>query len=87
MGVHDYKEGFRVKTHTLKGIECVRETQCGMLYADDAGDVCELGESLASLITVAIKKFEAAGLTELGTKTKAVVNTDTSTGYSRSYRS
>ena len=44
-----------------------------MLYADDAGIVSKLAESLAKMMTVIVTPFEAAGLTVSEKKTETML--------------
>ena len=47
-------------------LTCVRRTDWGMLYADDAGNVSKSAEGLAEMMTVTVTVFEAARLTVPG---------------------
>ena len=53
-------------------LACVWRSVCGMLYADDAGNVSQSTEDLAKM-TVIVTVFESAGLTVPETKTETTL--------------
>ena len=68
--VHLEKDGVGVNADLLTR---VRRAVWGMLYADDAGNMCKSAEGLAKIMAIIVTVFEAAGLTVFEKKTETML--------------